>query len=383
MVDLVKVTLVRPRRPHKDRPHAACAAVALALLLSGTASRADAADGPAGRQARRLAGRTAGKPAYLWLWYADGSALPEDGPYCTGLRPPAFKCNYGPTIEDCQRQVQAVLDTWYADFNVVFTLSRPPSGDYYAMMITSEGSWCQQSATEAGVAPFNCNDNPGQSAFAFECGYSAHACATLIAHEHGHMVGLEHTTSTTDVMNPTVLGSSAGFDDKSGTTVEGFCGGTQNSYQQMLAAMGRWPGGAKPTALSGLPDAGLPDAQLVGSVDAAPPVGSVGTVPAGSGTDAAIGVLPGFDALTRPALGASDGPVSKPPSQHSGCSLIPGATTRSTPRAAAPTVAVAFWAALIALALVLGPVRRSGLLGLRIRPRDRAARRAQPRDFLS
>jgi hypothetical protein len=191
-----------------------------------------------------MTGRLPGKPAYLWLWYSDGSPLPEDTlSSCSGLRPTAFKCNYGATVEDCQRQVQAYLDVWYADFNLVFTLTRPPSGDYYAMMITSEGTWCQQtSTTEAGVAPFNCNDNPGQSAFAFECGYNAHACATLIAHEHGHMVGLEHTVSTTDVMNQTILSTATGFDDSSDRVLDddyNICDlQNQNSYRVMLAALG-------------------------------------------------------------------------------------------------------------------------------------------------
>jgi hypothetical protein len=273
--------------------------------------------------------------------------------------------------------VQAILDSWYADFNVVFTLTRPPSGDYYAMMITSEGSWCQQNATEAGVAPFNCNDNPGQSAFAFECGYSAHACATMIAHEHGHMVGLEHTTSTTDVMNPTVLTSSAGFDNKRNATVDGFCNATQNSYQEMLAAMGAWPGGTKPNPFSSSPDAGAPDAYAVDVADAGAPVGSIGNPPAGSRTDATVVVLPGFDALTRPPLVTADGSISKPATHQGGCSLTPGSTRSASPT----TVAVACLAALVAF--LLGIVRRRGLLGSGLGSRDVAARRAQPRNFLA
>jgi hypothetical protein len=301
-----------------------------------------------------MSGRLPGKPAYLWLWYSDGSPLPEDGPSsCAGLRPSAFKCNYGATIEDCQRQVQTYLDAWYANFNLIFTLTRPPSGDYYAMMITSDGSWCQLPTTsEAGVAPNNCNDNPGQSAFAFECGYSAHACATLIAHEHGHMVGLEHTVSTTDVMNETILPTAAGFDDSSDRVLDdayNICNlQNQNSYQQMLAAIGAWPGGTKPGPFAALPDAGSPDLPAADAADAPSGGGSIGPTPV-AGDAAVVTVVPGYDApgIVRPLLPTVDANAQSS-EKPGGCSLAGGTGNASA------TIA----GLLIALALL---VRRAGL----------------------
>ena len=268
------------------------------------------------RQAHRWSGRTAGKPAYLW---------------------PAFKCNYGATIEDCQRQVQDYLDAWYADLNIVFTLSRPASGDYYVVMITSDGSWCPQTSsgtsTEAGVAPFNCNDNPGLGALAFECGHSARACATTIAHEHGHMVGLEHTVSTTDIMNQTILATAAGFDGNSSRVLDdifNICNlQNQNSYQQMLTALGSWPGGAKPSPFSTTPDAGArdvapdvaPQVPPDAAPDAAPTGGAVGNPTGGSVDGGAVVALAGFDALTRPPLPTADDSGTTVTAPHRGCGL--------------------------------------------------------------
>ena len=259
--------------------HTAGGATLLLLLASEPASADNVV--PAGaRQARRWAGRPAGKPAYLWLWYADGKTMPPDMSCCDGI-PPAFQCEYKATAsseattdpEMCKRQVQKYLDQWYVDFNLVFTTSRPPTGDYYPLIITTDSAWCINSVAnicsvtpnEAGVAFFNCNDNVQIAAYAFACGYSAHDCAVMIAHEHGHLVGLEHTGSPSDIMNPTVMPTAAGFDDRDNRTIvddpaQLSCQAFQNSHQQMLEALGRWQGSAKPSAFASTPDAGAPDA---------------------------------------------------------------------------------------------------------------------------
>jgi hypothetical protein len=304
----------------------------LALSLGQSAVRAASADPPtSARQGRHLSGRLPGKPAYLWLWYADGSsALPEDGPYCTGLKPPAFKCSYGATLADCQRAVLSYLDDWYAGFNLVFTLTRPPSGDYYTMIITSQGAWCDQSAAEGGVAPFNCNDNPGLAGFAFECGASAHACAALIAHEHGHLIGLEHTGSNTDVMHESVLASSTGFDNRDNRTIEGYCQAAQNSYQQMLAALGPWPGGSKPSALSFTPDAGVSSivADAADTQGDAPSTGGVIGKPPIASDAGGVSVIGGFDALTRPLPVLPDAAAQPSTKSQSGCSVARASQSR-------------------------------------------------------
>ena len=63
---------------------------------------------------------------------------------CTGKRLPKFECTFAPTLVECQRQIQAYLDAWYADFNIVFTLTRPTSGKYYTEVVSSGGgAWCK------------------------------------------------------------------------------------------------------------------------------------------------------------------------------------------------------------------------------------------------
>jgi hypothetical protein len=338
---------------HRDTRVTQTAGLIAAIVLS-SAPGAAASDLPAdAREGRHWAGRPAGKPAYLWLWYADGKTQPSDDSFCTGVTPPPFKCNYGPTIEDCQRQVLGFLDLWYADFNLEFTLSRPPTGDYYTMVVTSEASWCSVTTNEAGVAPFNCNDNPGLLAYAFECGYSAHDCAALIAHEHGHLVGLEHTRSTVDIMNEALLPGSNGFVDETLSTLDLQCRPTQNSYAMMLAALGPWPGGAKPNPFASTPDAGAADAvtDSASSADAATSGSPLG--PGGGIDGGPIGVVGGYDALARPTVPTVDAALA-PPKSGGGCS-------HGGPRPGAGSALLALLG-LLASALTRARVRRPGRL---------------------
>jgi hypothetical protein len=289
----------------------------------------------------------AGEPAYVWLWYADGSAIPTDNSYCSDLKPPEFVCNYqatsgGPATTDpdeCKRLVQGFLDKWYADFNLVFTLTRPSSRDYDTIVIT--GSWpqCQAEAAdltggvaadEGGLAPGSCLNNPGQTALAIECGKSAHDCATIIAHEHGHLVGLVHTTNLMDIMYPSVRSTAAGFVDETMTIAQDASSAcvagkpTQNSYQQMLSGLGAWPGGTKPSLFAGAPDTAVdapsPDA---GAATDAPAGSSVGPNPTPSASDGSTVFVGGEDAWARPTIARADAAAAGAGSRG-GCSLGPG-----------------------------------------------------------
>jgi len=78
-------------------------------------------------------------PKVIYLRYADGSEThTANYDACTGTVPP-FTCNFGETLLDCERQIQTYLDQWYADFNVIFTLTRPTSGKYYTEVVSSGG----------------------------------------------------------------------------------------------------------------------------------------------------------------------------------------------------------------------------------------------------
>ena len=360
----------------------------LALCLTtGASSPSSAAASPesGARAAHRMSGREPGKPAYLWLWYADGKAAPVDNQFCSDI-PPAYKCNFGTGMEsspmdDCRQQVQALLDAWYKDFNLLFTLTRPPSGDFYTVIITSGWAKCQNElppletgmdpSMEAGIAPGNgCVDNWGATALAIECGNNAHDCATIIAHEHGHLVGLEHTASRTDVMYSTILATAAGFDNTSDAAVDDQCSlpnQKQNSYQTMLTTLGAWPGGIKPGLFASIPDAGAPDLPTADSGKTPTGSGSVGHTPVGSELDSGVTVVPGFDAagLARPRLPTVDPASPGTAASHGGCNLV------RAPASASVSAAVL----LLALALLS---RQAGLRCLRwsaARSRRNASRR--------
>jgi Matrixin len=303
----------------------------------------------------------AGKTAYVWLWYADGSAIPTYSQYCGDLTPPAYKCNFGSSLDNCKSQVQSFLDKWYEDFNLVFTLTRPPSHDYYTIVITSGWPQCQAevadltggvAADEGGVAPGNCVNNFG-TALAIECEKNAHDCATIIAHEHAHLVGLVHTTNPTDVMYPSVRSASAGFVDETMTVAQDTASAcvagkpTQNSYQQMLSALGAWPGGPKPSPFTDAPDAAAyaPTTDAGASPDTSSG-SSVGPNPTPSTDDGSVVFVGGEDAWVRPTISRDDAAAAGSGSR-AGCDL--GASRRSNP----------FSAAAVLMILLLAVRRRS------------------------
>ena len=203
-------------------------------------------DGPA---SDALSGGDTAAPRVIYLVYADGKALPTTPvDACNGMTAPKFVCNFAPTLEECQRQIQAYLDKWYADLNVVFTLTRPTSGSYYTEVVSSGGgAWCNVDARVAGVAPFLCKDIYGGVAYTFMGGDNAKQTATIIAQEQAHLVGLEHTNSDNDLMLPTICHNCDGFEDADNTVNGDRCARpTQNSYQLIKERLGAWTGGAKP-----------------------------------------------------------------------------------------------------------------------------------------
>lgn len=190
------------------------------------------------------------EPRVVWLFYADGISNPKainPNKACSGdPMPPKFTCSYG-SVDECRRKVQALLDKWYKNFNLIFTYSKP-SGMYDLVTITSMVH-CPGLSGALGYADFwtDCRNNYGGGAWAFKCGSDARTCAITIAQEQAHLVGLQHTDSTNDLLYPMAC-SCDGFEDKSNTVVmpQKNCSGSQNSYQMMKMRLGDWPGGTKP-----------------------------------------------------------------------------------------------------------------------------------------
>jgi hypothetical protein len=209
-------------------------------------------------------GNSAGEPNIFYLFYATGQDLPSSGPNPCSGPPPKFKCSFAPTLAECQRQIQAYLDKWYADFNVVFTLTRPTSGKYYTEVVSSGGgAWCNADSKVAGVAPFLCNDLDGGVAYTFLGGGSAKQTAVIIAQEQAHLVGLEHVTSNTDLMYPSICTDCDGFQDKELPIDGDRCDrGTQNSYQMLKQRLGAWSGGPKPSAFGCMNDTVPPTVKI-------------------------------------------------------------------------------------------------------------------------
>jgi hypothetical protein len=211
------------------------------------------------------------QPRVFYLDYADGSPLPKtDVNACKGT-PPKFMCKFGSTLDDCQKQVQAYLDKWFADFNVVFTFTRPTSGKFYTEVVSSGGgAWCGVDDKVAGVAPFLCKDLQGGVAYTFLGGNDAKQTAIIIAQEGAHLMGLEHTSSNRDLMYPTICTNCNGFVDEDLAVDGDRCDrATQNSYEMIKKTIGAWPGGPKPSAFGCMDDEAAPGVKVLEPADGA------------------------------------------------------------------------------------------------------------------
>jgi hypothetical protein len=210
-------------------------------------------------------------PKVIYLRYADGTEThTANYDACMGTVP-KFVCDFAPTLVECQRQIQTYLDQWYADFNVIFTLTRPTSGKYYTEVVSSGGgAWCKVADNVAGVAPFLCKDLQGGVAYTFQGGHSARETAVIVAQEQAHLVGLEHTNNTHDIMFPTISTDTMGFVDGDSDVNGDRCDrASQNSYQMMLKGLGAWPGGPKPSPFGCVDDTQAPSVRFLAPSDGA------------------------------------------------------------------------------------------------------------------
>jgi hypothetical protein len=206
------------------------------------------------------------EPKVIYLRYADGTETHTSNyDACSTGKVPKFECTFAPTLVECQRQIQAYLDAWYADFNVIFTLTRPTSGKYYTEVVSSGGgAWCKVDDKVAGVAPFLCNDLAGGVAYTFQGGRNARETAVIIAQEQAHLVGLEHTSNGHDIMFPTISTDTMGFVDGDSPVTGDRCDReTQNSYRMMKKVLGDWPGGPKPSAFGCMEDTQSPTVRFL------------------------------------------------------------------------------------------------------------------------
>jgi hypothetical protein len=167
----------------------------------------------------------------IFVWFADGGLMPDSGlSICRG-RPSAFNCSFGGSVEDCRAQVMRWLDRWYADFDVSFTFAPPPegAGKYDTVLVTHNGAWCGAEPIVTSRSPLpTCMDLGGAALAVFRCD-EPRRCAGLIAKEHGHLVGLQHTSSPTDVMFDEGAVDHDGFEDQDNRPSSARCGPAQNS----------------------------------------------------------------------------------------------------------------------------------------------------------
>jgi hypothetical protein len=186
----------------------------------------------------------------IFLFYPDGLTPVPGGHSCKGHKvPPAYGCSFGGMTGSaaCKREIQGFLDRMYAAFDVQFTTTLPAADPFYTIVVNASWPECADSEKENGVADLSCNDYNGNVGYVFNCGASAQACAVTIAHEHAHLVGLEHSNTSEDIMWPHQCTSCDGFVDRP-LPIDGksqCARAEQNSYQMMLTRLGAAPPGVK------------------------------------------------------------------------------------------------------------------------------------------
>jgi hypothetical protein len=258
-----------------------------------------------------LAGAARAEARRVFLWYADGGPLPPTMPALCTQAPPRYQCTFaGGTLADCRAAVQGWLDRWYADFDLVFTYQPPAEGPYDTVIIASEASWCfgDATTTSRSLEP-KCPGVPSGSLVVFQCGADARKCASIIAQEQAHLLGLEHTSSPTDVMNASFPPDHDGFENREVPTTSTECRRVQSSYQLMLERLGPWPGGAKPAPLP----ASAPPGDAGATPEPTPPdAGAPALRPASSGGGCAVVAdPPAGAALVWLALAALTGKTAR------------------------------------------------------------------------
>ncbi len=274
----------------------------------------------------------AAEPRRIWLWFADGGPVPMTSPaICAyGMSPPAYACTFASSPAACRLAIQAWLDKWYADFNVVFTYQRPTSGPHDTIIVAAEGAWCLADDRTTSQSPLpTCEVADSGALVVFQCRDDARKCASIIAQEQAHIVGLEHTPSPTDVMNPAFPPDHDGFEDRDNPVTNVKCRRPQNSYRLMLERLGAWPGGPKPS----------PEAPPASPADAASGDGEA-PADADEPTDAAT------DEAHDPVDQVGDRPQATDvtpaaPRDGGGCSCNLGARSSLAPGAWLSTLAVA------------------------------------------
>jgi hypothetical protein len=128
-----------------------------------------------------------------------------------------FKSTLGLTSEQTS-QVLTSLANIYNGFNVQFTTARPVAGDYHTIYVggslnelTSTFSATLALGLPQSVAGISqsinlANSNPNATGVVFGGSYSGagglERLAQVIAHETGHLFGLQHVVPSTELMYP-------------------------------------------------------------------------------------------------------------------------------------------------------------------------------------
>lgn len=164
--------------------------------------------------------------------------------------------SYGGTDAQRQSVIDAVKQDW-APFNAVITTTRPNAGPY-TMCMTGPANHPFGDGV-LGIAPLDCFNQsmPSNIVFAFHSAsqldgfLGANTQATTISQEVAHAYGLEHVSSSADIMNPYNQGGNPAFTDtcialvgngqpiQCGAQHQQYCAnGQQNSYQELIGLWG-------------------------------------------------------------------------------------------------------------------------------------------------
>jgi len=145
-------------------------------------------------------------PVVVWLDFHDGTPTPIADDGCFGRVPQLpVECDL-----DCRGEVLVGLEAGFGDLAVTFTTAHPITEDYLAMIIVGGTSESCTGLQLGGEAPLACSPISRGSGYVFQ-GYvggpnDGVKLASAVAHELGHMLGLNHSADDHDFMTQGPVG---------------------------------------------------------------------------------------------------------------------------------------------------------------------------------
>lgn len=151
-----------------------------------------------------------------------------------------WACPYSTDTPRCKREIAEELTAIFEPFAIEFLTDAPTNRPYRRVLFTNDSteSWNLPPMLLGLTADRSCDGKKEYPSVVFSCTSSEH-CARVAAHEVGHMLGLAHVTSRSDIMFFSDSGTPVFRNETLVVTGDPYrCRRRQNSYRLLLQRLG-------------------------------------------------------------------------------------------------------------------------------------------------